>query len=504
LCNNRNHTNKANIPTNAHRRSDGIRLHWDSSAINRGDTRLFLPVHLRKSMTTRFSAKWLESHRVDVSTLRRSDVVGIGHVLAEIDALVARLRDPARAAAMGVEPPRGILFWGEPGLGKTHVARYVAAALSTGSVDGVVPFYEVSADELSPDRIRGAMRYLATTHPRSILYIDECDTFGMTRDYGGHDHESRLLLTATLAALDGLQTTQGAVVIASSNRAPAFLDRALVRAGRLGFKVRFDAPDEDERVALFALFTRTIPCEPGIDWRNAARLTRGKSPADLKQIVADAAGLALADDRDTTGEPDIIGAIRRDGLIEPEDTLGAAALHRVAVHESGHVAVCVALRPGWVYSVRMGPRDGATAFGDEAVPADHTPDDEVRDALAVCFGGIAAEIAVLGEGTRGGRSDVSDATEKSLARITAGLTDGLTPIDFDWLDKNVAESLKQARAVELLAQVNAARVLATAIVNANVVAIRRFAATLEVAGELTGEALETAIDSAGFRRAEER
>src|SRR5512140_1982901 len=93
-------------------------------------------------MALRFTASWLEGHRVDVSTLRRSDIVGIGHVLAEVDALVARLRDPIRAAAMGAEPPRGILLWGEPGYGKTLVARHAAASLSTGDDGDSVPFYE--------------------------------------------------------------------------------------------------------------------------------------------------------------------------------------------------------------------------------------------------------------------------------------------------------------------------------------------------------------------------
>ena len=450
-------------------------------------------------MALRFTASWLESHRVDVSTLRRSDIVGIGHALAEVDALVARLRDPARAAAMGAEPIRGILLWGEPGNGKTLLARHAAASLSSGlDGSGRVPFYEVSADELSPDRIRGAMRYLAKAHPRSVLYIDECDTFGMHRDYEGHDSDTRLLLTATLAALDGLTATSGPVVIASSNRSPGFLDRALVRSGRLGFKIRFDAPDEDERVELFALFTRAIPCEPGINWRHAARLTRSKSPADLKQLIDDAAGMALAADRDAVAERDVLDAIRRDGQIEPGNSMGPETLHRVAIHELGHVAVCVALRPGWVYSVRTGPWDGATAFGDEAIPREHKPDDETRDAMVVSFGGIAAEIAVLGEGTLGGRSDVSLATEAAIGRITAGMTDGPTPLDFDWLEKNVAESLKQARAVELVAQVQTARTLATAIVAANLEPIQRFAASLEAAGELTGEALDNAIAQADF------
>ena len=257
-------------------------------------------------MTSRFTPAWLESHRVDVGSLRRTDIVGIGHVLAEIDALVARLRNPERANAMGLEPPRGILLWGSPGLGKTLVARHIGAALGSD-----IPFYEVSADELTPERIRGALHHLAAAHPRSVLYADEIDTIGMSRDYGGHDPDTRMRLTAMLAALDGVRATDGPVVIASSNRPPHQLDGALTRSGRLGFKVRFDVPDEAERIALFELFTRSIPADPPLDWRHAARLTRGKSPADLRQIVEDAASLALASDRDAIGSADVLAAIRR-------------------------------------------------------------------------------------------------------------------------------------------------------------------------------------------------
>lgn len=445
-----------------------------------------------------FSDAWLDAHRVDVSTLRRTDIVGIGHVLAEADSLVARLRDPVRAAAMGVEPPRGILLFGEPGLGKTLVARYLAASLGSGDDRGRVPFYEVSADELTPDRIRGALGRLAVRHPQSALYIDEIDTFGLARDDPSHDPGTRLLLVATLAALDGLATTAGPIVIASSNRSPAFLDRALVRAGRLGFKVRFDAPDEAERVALFTLFTRSVPCAVGIDWRHAARLTLGKTPADIRQIVGDAGAIALVADRDVVVEQDVIDAIRRDGRIEPEDTLDDAALDRIAVHEAGHVAVAEALRPGWVYSVRIGVDGGATAFGKEGLSNAQRPDDEVRDAQVVGFGGLAAEVALLGEGSLGGRADVSSATETALARIAAGLTDDPSPVDLDWLGRNVAHSLKEAWADALVAQITAARILAIAIVEANVEPIYRFAAVLKESGELSGGALSAAIAEARF------
>lgn len=454
-----------------------------------------------------FSEAWLEGHLVDVSGLRRSDIVGIGHVLREADSLIARLRDPARAAAMGVEPPRGILLWGEPGLGKTLVARFLAASLGSdgeGENGNKVPFYEVSADELTPDRIRGALIYLADRHPRSVLYIDECDTFGMAReDWHSHDSGTRLLLTATLAALDGIRTTAGPIVVASSNSAPGFLDRALVRAGRLGFKIRFDAPDEDERVELFALFTKSIPCEPAIDWRHAARLTLGKTPADIRQLVSDAGAIALEADRDIVAGQDVIDAIRRDGRIEPEDAIDLASLHRIGIHEAGHVAVAEALRSGWVYSVRIGPGGGATAFGKEGIPNDWRPDDEGRDALVVSFGGLAAEIGLLSEGSLGGRSDASAATDIALDRITAGLHGEPVPVDLGFLGVNVGDSLKDAYTEALVDQLRAARILATAIVAANLEPIRQFAAVLESAGELSGDALRDAIADAGFAGADQ-
>jgi ATP-dependent Zn protease len=457
-------------------------------------------------MTTRFRASWLEHHRVDVRTLRRADVVGIGHVLAEVDALVARLRDPARAAALGLEPPRGILFYGPPGTGKTLVARYAAAALGAE-----IPFYEVSADELTPERIRGTLRYLAARHPRSVLYADEIDTVGLARDHPDHDPETRLRLTALLSALDGLLATPGPIVIASSNRDPRILDPALVRSGRLGYKVRFDTPDEDERVALFALFSRGIPGAEGIDWRHAARLTRERTPADLRQLVEDAAGLALArvgtgaglalppDAEPRLTDADVQAAIARSGWIEPQEDADPAFRRRLAVHEAGHTAVCVALRgPAWVYAVRLGPSEGETAYGREGIPRWQRPDGETRDGLVVAFGGIAAELALLGEGSPGGASDVAGATTAALERIGAGLTEDPAPLDLDQLGKNVAESVKASLARALVEQVRAARDRAIAIVAANVEPIRRFAAVLEAAGELTGDALQAAIAEAGF------
>lgn len=445
-------------------------------------------------MTDEFTPDWLEAHRVDLAALRRDDVVGIGHVLTEVDGLVARLRDPARAAAFGLVPPRGILFWGAPGLGKTLCARHLASRLGPDT-----PFYEVSADELTPERIRGALRHLADAHPRSVLYADEIDTIGMSRDYAGHDPDTRLRLTALLSALDGLRPTDGPIVIAASNRPPGQLDPALVRAGRLGVRIRFDAPDEAEREQLLRLFARSLPLGAGVDWAHLARLTRGATPADLRQAAEDAAGLAFASGRVAVGTADLLAAVRRGGRVEPEPEGAGEVRRRVAVHEAGHVAACVALRgAAFVYAVRLGVSEGSTSYGDERIPDSLRPDDVARDALVIAFAGTAAERALLGEASSGGESDVSGATQLALRRAAAGLTDAPAPIDLDPLGRNVAESLKGELAADLGDQLATARELARSIVGRNRAAIGRFADALEAAGELTGEALAAAIADAGF------
>lgn len=445
-------------------------------------------------MSDDFTPDWLEAHRVDLAALRRDDVVGVGHALAEVDGLVARLRDPERAAAFGLVPPRGILFWGAPGLGKTLCARHFALRLGPG-----VPFYEVSADELTPERIRGTLRYLADAHPRSVLYADEIDTIGMARDFAGHDPDTRLRLTALLSALDGLRSTEGPVVIASSNRPPGVLDLALVRAGRLGTRVRFDPPDEAERVALWRLFARALPLEPEVDWQHLARLTRGCTPADLRQAAEDAAASAFAAGRPAVGTADLAAAARRAGRVEPEPEGAAEVRRRIAVHEAGHVAAAVALGED-VYAVRLGLTEGSTSYGDERVPDALRGDRLARNGLVIGLAGTEAERAVLGDASAGGASDVMGATQIAVQRVASGLSDSV-PTDLSCLGLNVSEELKRALGSDVSGQMARARDRAREIVGASAAAIAAFAERLEVAGDLTGDELREAIAAAGFAAA---
>jgi cell division protease FtsH len=447
-------------------------------------------------MAEEANERWLESHRVDVSKLERTQVVGIGHVLAELDGLVARLTQPERAAALGVTVPRGLLFWGDPGVGKTLVARLLAASLGAD-----VPFFEVSADELTPARIRFALAHLARANRHSVLYIDEIDNFGMTRDYGGHDVRSRQMLTAMLAALDGLVPTPGPIVIASSNRPPRQLDEALIRAGRLGFKVHFDRPDERERLELLRLFTGTDARERRLRLHDAAKLTSLATPADLRQLVEDAAALAFHAGRDKVTAGDIVAAVRRSGRIEPDVEL-QRDWERMAIHEAGHVAVGVALwGADFVYAVRLDALSASTELTSEILRDEDRPDEVVLAKIVMTFGGVAAEVALLGSAGFGGTDDLASATRLAIARIDAGVGASDLPLDVQSFGDYASETLITRRGAIAEATLAAAREQAYAIVRVNVEQIRAFANTLMRQRELTGPALRHAIVEAAFEPA---
>lgn len=444
-----------------------------------------------------FSAQWIESHRVESALIREHQIVGIGHVQREIGSLLARLRNPELVRRSGAEPPRGVLFYGAPGTGKTLTARYVALQLGDG-----VPFYELSSDELSPERARSILRYLADAHDRAVLYIDEIDGFALDRDAQQHTPTTRAVLVAFLAALDGLVETGGPLVIASSNRHPMFLDDALTRPGRLGFAVGFDGPDEDERVELLELFARGRPIEGIIDWRRLGQLSRGHTPAGLRQALDDALGLALADGREVIREADVLDALRRGGRVVPEVNLQEDDLRRICAHEAGHVAVAVALMGAdWVHAVDISEHGGVTHVGDEHDAVVSLPDATVRTQIVVHYGGMAAERLLFGEPSLPSDHDMSRATSGLIQRIESGMDSHFPPIAPSAFGDSLAEALR-ARLLDVVeGHAAEAQQVAIGIVDANRAGIEQFAERLFGERSLSGEPLQTAITEAGFQRA---
>ncbi len=446
-------------------------------------------------MTTgTFTAAWLDAHRVSLPPVPRESIVGIGHVLAEVDGVLARLADPDLVRELGLELPRGVLLHGQPGTGKTLVARYLASRLGPD-----VPFYEVAGDELSPDRVRGALRSVAARHPRSVLYIDEIDVVAERRDAYSHTPETKAVLVAMLAALDGVVPASGPILVASTNRHPSALDPALLRSGRIGIHIAFDAPDEDERHELFRLFVGGRPTLEPVDLRKAARLTRGETPADLRAMVDDGYGLAVAAGRRALSDADLVAAVRRAGSIGPQDaTLDPEARHRSAIHESGHVAVAVDLRgPAFASAVMLTPRGGRTVLGPDLRDTLFWTGDEVTDQVAAGLGGIAAERLLLdGGASLGGDDDVAQATQFALRLAAAGLLPELSPLYVDSFGQALPESVKQSLGDAVVRLLDSAQETATSIVASRLEGVATFAAVLERAGELTGTDLQEAIAAA--------
>lgn len=445
-----------------------------------------------------FGAEWLERHRVRLGRpVARGDIVGIGHVLAEVDGLLGRLARPEEVARMGAELPRGVLLHGPAGTGKTLVARHIASCLGRG-----VPMWEVSADELSPARVRGLFRHLDATGGRSVLYLDEVDLVGMNRDWGAHSPPTRASLAALLAGLDGLsQGAPGTLVVAATNRHPAQLDPALVRAGRLGVHIAFGLPDQGERLELLRLFLRGRPVAAGLDLAPLAALGRGFTPARVRQAVDDATGLALAAGSPVVRAEDLARAIRRDGAVGPEGPgTDPGRLWRVCVHEAGHVAVAVAARgAGWVRRVTADDRRGETSLGDEGAPAEAVPADELLDRVAVAFGGAEAERALLGAASLGSGGDLEAATALAHGLLQHGLVGDLGPLALAALGRARGLAAPDRFALGALPVLGAARERARSVVDADGGAVRRFAERLrDAGGQLVEGALAEAIAEAGF------
>ncbi len=448
-------------------------------------------------MDEAFEVGWLEAHRLHLARpVARAEIVGIGHVMQALESLVGLLRDPARGAAMGARAPRGILLWGDPGVGKTLSARYLAGAV------GNLPMYEVAADELSPARVRGLFGHLAAAHARCILYLDEVDLIALNRSTELHSEGTRATLVALLAALDGLRDTAGPILVASSNRSPYELDPALLRAGRIGYHVRFGLPSAAERRELLEVFLRGRPLEPDVDPAALAAYALRATPASLAQAVDDAAGGAIARGAARIGQADLVVAIARAGEIEPDEGEGGSEGARAlaALHEGGHVAVAVALRgPTWVTRVRLEPRGGRTTVGSEDVPLEALPVGELRDRLAVYYGGIEAEEVLARGASLGGAEDVSRATQLAGRMVTAGIAPGVPAYPPEGLGRRSSGLARDGVALAVAALLAEARLRAARIVGPAQLSIQRFADLLLAAGGvLADEALREAIAEAGL------
>jgi cell division protease FtsH len=425
-------------------------------------------------MTTLTDA-WLDAHRIETAALADEPLIALEHVEAEVRSLVARLADPEKAALLGAEVPRGILLHGSPGIGKTHTARNLAKRL------GEMPVYEVVADELTGAIVRELFAALGARHVRSILVVDEVDLVGAQR--ADADAGTRRTLAALLTALDGLRTAAGVLVIAASSRPEWELDDALLRAGRLGFRIEIGYPGTADRAALLAHFLRGRPLTDDIDLPMLAERTPGWTPAELKAACADAAGLVMADGRDAIGSVDLLAALERAGCVEPareeDPPLDRPMLRRVCIHEAAHMVVgAVVHGRDHIRSIRIGPESGTARFGSPGGSGEQEMDEHaLRGALVVGLAGFAGERELLGGAVLGHDQDVEYATALARRLVAAGLQPSVPPLRLEGPERATAAGSRLVDAVAAL--MFEAREIAASVVAGRAAAVTAVADRLE-------------------------
>ena len=352
------------------------------------------------------------------------DVAGIDEATDDLAEVVDFLKRPERYRALGATVPRGVLLTGQPGTGKTLLAKAVA-----GEAD--VPFFSMSASEfiemivgVGASRVRDLFEQAKREAP-SIIFIDELDAIGRSRASGsvpggGHD-EREQTLNQVLTEMDGFTGNEGVIVLAATNR-PEILDAALLRPGRFDRRVAVNPPDQAGREQILRVHTRSVPLAPEVDLRQIAASTPGMVGADLRNLVNEAALLAARRDRRAVGGDDFADALEkivlgaaRHILISPEER------QRTAYHEAGH-ALLGMLETGAdpVRKVSIIPRGRALGVTFQSPEKDRYGFDEryLRGRMTGLLGGRAAEELVYGAVTTGAESDLEQAT--ALARQMVG------------------------------------------------------------------------------------
>ncbi len=353
------------------------------------------------------------------------DVAGIDEAKEELTEIVDFLKAPDKYLKLGARIPRGVLLSGQPGTGKTLLARAVAG-------EAGVPFFQMSASEfvemivgVGASRVRDLFAQAKQAAP-AIIFIDELDAVGRSRAgggpnvSGGHD-EREQTLNQILTEMDGFSPRESVIVLGATNR-PEVLDQALLRPGRFDRRVVVSPPDRPGREAILRVHTRSVPLAPDVDLGAIASSTPGMVGADLANVANEAALLAAKRGHERVARQDLSDALER-------IVLGAARKvmiseddrRRTATHEAGHAIVGM-LTPGAdpVRKVSIIPRGQALGVTFSAPDADRFNFDE-RHLIAqikVALGGRSAEEVVFGDITTGAESDIQQLTR--IARHMVG------------------------------------------------------------------------------------
>ncbi|MEH6635433.1 MAG: ATP-dependent zinc metalloprotease FtsH [Halioglobus sp.] len=374
-----------------------------------------------------------------------ADVAGVDEAKQDVKELVDFLRDPSRFQKLGGRIPRGVLMVGQPGTGKTLLAKAIAG-------EAKVPFFSISGSDfvemfvgVGASRVRDMFDQAKKQAP-CIIFIDEIDAVGRHRGAGlggGHD-EREQTLNQLLVEMDGFEVNDGVIVIAATNR-PDVLDPALLRPGRFDRQVVVSLPDIRGREQILKVHMRKVPLAEDVEPAKIARGTPGFSGADLANLVNEAALFAARSNVRTVGmnqfelaKDKIMMGAERKSMVMSEDEK-----RNTAYHEAGH-AIVGRLVPEHdpVYKVSIIPRGralGVTMFLPEEDRYSHSRR-FINSQICSLFGGRIAEEMTLGKDgvTTGASNDIQRATDIARKMVTQwGLSDKMGPLMYDEANEEV-------------------------------------------------------------------
>ncbi|NTV93920.1 MAG: ATP-dependent zinc metalloprotease FtsH [Thiobacillus sp.] len=360
-----------------------------------------------------------------------ADVAGCDEAKEEVGELVEFLRDPSKFQKLGGRIPRGVLMVGNPGTGKTLLAKAIAG-------EAKVPFFSISGSDfvemfvgVGAARVRDMFEQAKKSAP-CIIFIDEIDAVGRQRGagLGGGNDEREQTLNQLLVEMDGFEGSVGVIVIAATNR-PDVLDPALMRPGRFDRQVVVPLPDIRGREQILMVHMRKVPMATDVKADIIARGTPGFSGADLANLVNEAALFAARankrvvdmDDFERAKDKIMMGAERR-SMIMPEEER-----RNTAYHESGHAVVARMLpKTDPVHKVTIIPRGRALGVTMQLPTEDRYSQDKERllSTIAVLFGGRIAEEIFMHQMTTGASNDFQRATDLARRMVTQwGMSDSL-------------------------------------------------------------------------------
>jgi len=379
----------------------------------------------------------------DGKVITFSDVAGLEEEKEELREIVDFLKSPRKYIELGARIPKGVLLVGPPGTGKTYLSKAVAG-------EAGVPFFSISGSDfvemfvgVGASRVRDLFEQAKKNAP-CIVFIDEIDAVGRRRGAGlggGHD-EREQTLNQLLVEMDGFSTNEGIIVMAATNRAD-ILDPALLRPGRFDRTIYVGLPDVKGREEILKIHTRNKPLADDVDLKVIAKRTPGFSPADLENLVNEAALLAARNNLKVIPMNLIEEASLKvqAGPAKKSKVVTEKERRLTAYHEAGH-AITSRLTPDTdpIHMISIIPRGMAGGFTAYIPEEDRNfvTKKQMESRLVTLLGGRAAEALVLGDISTGAQNDIERATKIARSMVTHyGMSEALGPMTYGSDDEEI-------------------------------------------------------------------